>query len=87
MELVFNLWDADYLGDGTTSGKVLTAYLAYDDEGIDTSKFTSVNVSDVDYRAMADNPDTDDEWHYAGSPKHRDLMELFITYQVMEAKN
>ena len=87
MELVFNLWDAEYLGDGSSEGKVLTAYLAYDDEGIDTAKFVSVNISNDDYRAMANNPDTDDEWHYAGSPKHAGLMELFITYQVMEAKN
>lgn len=83
MEVTFNLWDADEYGDGTKSGKTLTAYIYQD--GVDTSKYVSVSVSDDDYRAMADEPETDDEWHYSGSPKHAGLMELFIINQIMEA--
>lgn len=85
MEVVFNLWDADELGDGTSKGKQLTAYLDDDEHGLDTSKYVSVSLSDDDYRAMADDPDTDDEWSYPQSATYADLATLFI-HRLIEDK-
>jgi hypothetical protein len=87
MYVVFNLWDADELGDGTSKGKQLTAYLETEEEGTDTSKCVSVPLSEDDYRAMVDEPETDDEWHYQYSPKHSDLATLFILRLVEEKGN
>ena len=86
MYVVFNLWDANELGDGTSKGKQLTAYLDSDEDGLDTSKYVSVSLSDDDYRAMANDSDTDDEWHYEGSPKHGDLATLFIHRLIEDSK-
>lgn len=83
MDVAFNLWDADEYGDGSSTGLQLTAYLC-DDDDYGISKFVSVSLSRDDFRAMADNPDTDDEWHYPNSPKHADLCALFVLYTVLE---
>jgi hypothetical protein len=75
---IYNLWDADVLGDGINSGMMLTAYLDWEDEGMDSSKFISVSVGYDDYCALADDENTDDEWHYPSSPKYNDLAQLLI---------
>lgn len=73
---VYNLWNADELGDGTNEGYTLTAYLE-DDGQIDYSNFISVPLSKSDYKAFTDD---DDWWCYEGEgvPDYDNLAQLMV---------
>ena len=80
MEVTFNLWDADEYGDGSRSGKVLTAYI-YEEGATLAHNYISVGLSDDDYNALS--PD-DDSWHMAGDPLFPALLEVFVLNQLLE---
>jgi hypothetical protein len=80
MEVTFNLWDADEYGDGSSTGKQLTAYIYEDGETI-TDVYISVSLSDDDYNALSAG---DDSWHMDGDPLFPALLEVFVLNQLLE---
>jgi hypothetical protein len=83
MELTLNLWDADVLGDGTSTGKQLTAYILKDGY-TETSTHVSVPVSDDDYRVFTDGEDV---WYSYGDTEFIPLLQLFILNQLLTKEN
>jgi hypothetical protein len=83
MEITLNLWDADVLGDGTTTGKQLTAYILKDGQ-TETQNHVSVPVSDEDYEAFTDGEDV---WYGDGDTEFVPLLQLFILNQLLVKEN
>lgn len=82
-----NLWDADAYGDGTHSGKVLTAY-RFDEVAGETnySKFVSVSLTADDLPITVDFDNIDDEWFSIGDPNFILLLEVFLLRLIEGAK-
>ena len=78
ISITMNLWDADVLGDGTSTGKQLTAYVLRDGF-TDTSNFLSVPVLDEVYQLFTDSEDV---WYGYGDTEFVPLLELFILNQL-----
>jgi hypothetical protein len=78
--VALNLWDASLYGDGSSGrGIKLTAYPLHEDGSVNSSVYTSVNLTKDD---LPKRYVVDDEWAYAGSRKFSTWMELFISKQL-----
>lgn len=83
MEVTLNLWDADVLGDGTSTGKRLTAYILRDGF-TETSTYVSVPVTDEDYKVFTDG---EDAWYAYGDTEFVPLLQLFILNQLLNKEH
>lgn len=82
MELSFNIWDADELGNGDSNGWRLTAYIVRDGSTM-TQYFSSVPLTPSDAKAFLDG-DYDEQWFYSDHDYYDSLCEVFILQTIFK---
>lgn len=82
MELSFNIWNANVLGNNSSLGWCLTAYIYLNGE-TKTSYFKSVSLSPTDAEAFLEG-DVDEQWYYADSEYYDALCEILILNLILK---